>query len=249
MTSKKNLKIFLASFITFAIVSFFVWPHLPVADSPEYFLFVDQRHLLGIPYFGDVASNIAFLIVGLYTVYLILKNQKQANLYTVFGGIIGLTSCLIFVGSSYFHWLPGTERLFWDRLPMTIAFSAVIALLIGDRLDKKIGRWVGVALIPVGALTVIGWNQNWFSLKPYILLQFGSIIFVLLTAVLSKSGRVTNQMVSYCGGFYVAAKVFEVFDRQIFEVLGFISGHSIKHILAAIAIYKLVGFLKQPHVS
>ena len=28
------------------------------------------------------------------------------------------------VGSSYYHLAPDNERLFWDRLPMTIAFSS-----------------------------------------------------------------------------------------------------------------------------
>jgi hypothetical protein len=35
---------------------------------------------------------------------------------------------------------------------------------------------------------------------------------------------------------YVIAKVFEHFDTQIFEFLGFVSGHSIKHIIAALGL-------------
>ena len=36
----------------------------PVAQDPTYFLFADQRHMLGIPHFMDVMSNLPFLVVG-----------------------------------------------------------------------------------------------------------------------------------------------------------------------------------------
>jgi hypothetical protein len=39
---------------------------------------------------------------------------------------------------------------------------------------------------------------------------------------------------------YIAAKVFETFDSQIHSYLGFISGHSIKHILPAIGLFILL---------
>jgi hypothetical protein len=39
---------------------------------------------------------------------------------------------------------------------------------------------------------------------------------------------------------YVLAKVFEYFDTQIYELLGFISGHSLKHMVSAFGVYVLV---------
>jgi hypothetical protein len=36
------------------------------------------------------------------------------------------------------------------------------------------------------------------------------------------------------------AKVFENFDTQIYELLGFISGHSLKHMVSAVGVYVLV---------
>ena len=38
-------------------------------------------------------------------------------------------------------------------------------------------------------------------------------------------------------GAYVIAKVCEHFDAQIFEALHFISGHTIKHLFSALAVY------------
>jgi len=39
---------------------------------------------------------------------------------------------------------------------------------------------------------------------------------------------------------YLLAKIFEYFDGGIYELLGFISGHSLKHMVSALGIYILV---------
>jgi hypothetical protein len=44
-------------------------------------------------------------------------------------------------------------------------------------------------------------------------------------------------------GFYILAKLFEGLDRQIFRAGGFISGHSLKHLAAALACYLVLRML------
>ena len=34
-------------------------------------------------------------------------------------------------GSGYYHWSPSNETLVWDRLPMTLTFLPMTALLLG----------------------------------------------------------------------------------------------------------------------
>lgn len=215
------------------------WEKLPAADRPEYFNFADQRDLLGIPHFGDVISNLAFLIVGLYAVSFLLKRKK--NFHSVCALLIAVSSVLIALGSTYFHWEPNLQTLFWDRLPMTIGFSTVMAMIIGDRTQEKYGWWTLVILIPLGMLTVIGWQQEWLTLRPYILLQYGSIVFAFIISLASrKSGVIPTRSILLALGFYVAAKIFETYDWPVYELTGFISGHTLKHLLAAIAIYYLM---------
>ena len=40
--------------------------------------------------------------------------------------------------------------------------------------------------------------------------------------------------------WYVIAKLLERFDKQVFSAIGFISGHSLKHIAAAVATWYIV---------
>ena len=39
-------------------------------------------------------------------------------------------------GSSYYHWDPNDDTLFWDRLPMTLCFMAILAASIEERISK-----------------------------------------------------------------------------------------------------------------
>jgi len=219
------------------------WEKLPATDKPEYFVFADQRNLLGIPHFGDVVSNIAFFLVGAYALFFLLKKQK--NFYTVCGILIAVSSALIAIGSTYFHWEPNSQTLFWDRLPMSVAFSTVMAMIIGDRSQEKFGWWTLLTLVPLGILTVIGWNQGWLTLRPYILLQYGSILAVFIIALASKKkGEIPTRSIFASLGLYVTAKIFESNDLTFFELTGLIiSGHTIKHLLAAIAIYKILDYM------
>ena len=43
------------------------------------------------------------------------------------------------IGSSYYHWDPNDDTLFWDCLPMTLGFSAILALAVEERVSEKIG--------------------------------------------------------------------------------------------------------------
>ena len=51
---------------------------------------------------------------------------------------LGVT--LVFFGSGYYHLEPHDQSLVWDRLPMTLAFMALFALVIGDRVGARAGR-------------------------------------------------------------------------------------------------------------
>jgi hypothetical protein len=50
----------------------------------------------------------------------------------------------------------------------------------------------------------------------------------------------TSRKTPRAAGFYTAAKVFEHFDHQIFAASGFVSGHTLKHLAAAVGCWVLV---------
>src|SRR5262249_56188652 len=102
----------------------FCLPRIPQPQS--YHAFADDRTMLGVPNFLNVASNLPFFVVGVLGLGLLLRHDavrpggpildraERWPLLVLFAGVL-----LTGFGSSYYHLSPTTDRLAWDRLPMT----------------------------------------------------------------------------------------------------------------------------------
>src|SRR5207248_2745019 len=53
----------------------------PIPQPASYHQFADQRAWLGIPNFGEVASNLAFAVVGLAGLWFLVKPGKLTNAF------------------------------------------------------------------------------------------------------------------------------------------------------------------------
>ena len=230
-----GLLLFLATSFTLA------WPHLPVADATEYFKFSDVRTLLGIPNAIDVISNLAFLFVGLYGIKTLTQNKmKWSHPLYLIGLCLSSSAILTCFGSMYFHWSPNPDSLVWDRIPIVLGFASINALMIADRVDENWGLYSLGTIFILGTLSVIGLNQNWLTLRPYIVVQFGTILFIFLILLFVPAKRIGNSIWWATLSLYVIAKILELADQRILDFTGLISGHSAKHLLAAMAMYKIL---------
>ena len=82
---------------------------------------------------------------------------------------------------------------------------------------------------------------------PYVIVQLGSIVLVLLIAVLFPSPvNDRNRAVFAAGALYALAKLCEYFDDRIFAFGSLLSGHSVKHVLVAVACFQLVRLAREP---
>lgn len=214
----------------------------PMPQPLEYHHFIDGRGALGIPNFADVISNVGFLIAGAVGSYVVARpatcfEQSRERLpYAVFFAGLLLTA----VGSSYYHLLPDNERLFWDRLPMTIAFMSLIAAQIVDRIGVRVGSRLLLPMLLVGAASVVYWlvteRARAGNVIPYGILQGYSIVAVFLLTVLHPSRYTRGNDLYWVFAWYLMAKLLEHFDAQIYALTGgFVSGHSLKHLAAGAA--------------
>src|SRR3954464_2783902 len=99
----------------------------PIPQDQSYHQFADQRTLLGIPNFWNVISNLPFVVIGGIG---LLRYRDSPATIVLFAGIF-----LTGFGSAYYHWNPTDAALFWDRLPMTLGFGAIMASVVAERLD------------------------------------------------------------------------------------------------------------------
>ena len=215
---------------------------LPATPQPlAYHDFADHREMYGIANFLDVASNLGFLLAGLAGLVVVARARTAFELpverwpYAVFFAGMLLTA----LGSGYYHLAPDNERLFWDRLPMTIAFMSLIAAQVADRLTVRAGMILLVPMLLVGALSVVYWRATeragGGNVLPYAILQGYSVAMLLVLAITHESRYTRGADVYWVFTGYVIAKVLELIDRQAFELGHVVSGHTLKHVTAAVA--------------
>jgi len=215
----------------------------PITQWPEYHHFADHRTFLGIPNFANVLSNLPFLRIGFLGMVLVLRMRtflEGSERWPYFIFFLGIT--LTCFGSSYYHWNPNDQRLLWDRLPITMAFMGFFGAIIGERLGLRLARWLLPWLIVLGVASVLFWQRTG-DLRPYVFVQFFPIVAIplMLAWFPPRYNRTADFFVVL--GFYIAAKLCELLDMQIFRAGGFISGHTLKHLLAAMAAYWLYRML------
>jgi hypothetical protein len=214
---------------------------LPAVPQPQsYHAFADARTIAGIANFWNVVSNAAILLacaLGLCDLLAHPQRFLRRDESWPYAAFFGAT-VLIALGSTYYHLAPDDARLLWDRLPIALATAALgIAVWSDHSGSRTVVRLLWPALI-AGALSVIYWRASaragHDNLVPYLLLQLLAIgAVVLLTRLPGRYTRVADLWVVI--GLYVAARLAEVFDRAIYALGGILSGHTLKHLLAALA--------------
>ena len=223
-----------------AVVVVFQLP--PLAQDPSYHQFFDARTLFGVANFCNVSSNLAFVCVGLFGLWH-LRSIQSGHLKTAYlifcSGI-----CLIGLGSAYYHYEPTPNSLVWDRLPMTIAFMALFVMVLADRVNARVAKLLLWPLLSAGLLSVAYWYWTELNgqgdLRAYVLIQFSPMLLIPVMLLLFAKGVMRRAWLWGTIATYGVAKVAEHFDEAIFHATGMISGHSIKHMLGAVAVLWVV---------
>jgi hypothetical protein len=235
-----------------AVVVAFAVPPMP--QPLAYHRMADERSWLGIPNALNVLSNLPFAIVGALGLAATFaargsgretwKDAWERWPYAALFIGVALTS----VGSSYYHLAPDNGRLVWDRLPMTIGFMGLLTAIVAERVSVAAARRLLVPLLVLGAASVAYWHwtelQGAGDLRLYGLVQFGSLLVVVLLLVVYPA-RDAGSGYLYAGlALYALAKVLELADAQILALGGIVSGHTLKHLAAAAGVASVVAMLR-----
>lgn len=241
----------LAAFTLIVVISSLLTAR--IAQPLTYHNFADQRGWLGIPNFGDVASNLLFAIAGAWGLVFLgsrrgheafIKSRERWAYIFVFLGLL-----LTAFGSSYYHLAPDNARLVWDRLPMTLAFMGLVAAMISERISVPAGFYLLPLLLLIGVASVLVWwhseTRGAGDLRFYAAVQVYAVLILPVMLLLPpRYTRSLDFVVVFF--FYVLAKVFEIADRAIFHLDHHtISGHTLKHLAAGAAGFWILGMLQK----
>lgn len=207
------------------------WP-----QDLAYHNFADQREFWRVPNFWNVITNGPFVLTGLFGLWIWPTAQWSDPRDRWPWLWIAAGSILIGFGSGYYHWRPNNHTLFWDRLPMTIAFMGLFAAAIAERIHTAWGFFLFGPFLLLGIFSVEYWREL-DDLRFYILVQFYPMLALPLILALYPSRYTHGRMLWWLALLYGLAKLAESLDRPIFAATGYvISGHSIKHVLAALGL-------------
>jgi len=237
------------SFVVFLAAAILV---PPIPQPLSYHLFADRLTICSIPNFFNVFSNLPFLVGGAMGLANIWKgggsflDPREQLPYLVFF----LGALLTSVGSAYYHLAPDNVRLVWDRLPMTLGFAGLVSAAAAERADLQLGLRALWPLAGLGVGTVIYWyateRAGAGNIIPYAAYQGWSILVIVLLIAAFPAQRYSHgRLLLWAAGWYGLAKIFETCDLGIYRLLGgTLSGHTIKHLLAAGAVFAVVRQLR-----
>ena len=198
----------------------------PILQDQDYHQFADVRALFGIPNVWNVISNLPFVVIGAVG---LAQCRDDAATIIIFFGIL-----LTGFGSSYYHWSPNDDTLFWDRLPMALAFMAILANAVAERLSAKAGAILLWPLLAIGVFSLLVWRWNG-DLRLYGWVQFFPLLALPLMFLLLPPKYTGTLYWIVAAALYALAKVLEHFDDAIYSIGHFVSGHTLKHLVAATA--------------
>ena len=218
-------------------------PVLP-ASAHQHTL-ADQRALWGIPCALDVLSNLPFAIAGLWGLVALrrvapgmLDAPSRALATLFFAGLVCTAA-----GSALYHWQPQDAGLLWDRLGMVLPFAGLLGLAGASRVSARAGAAAAGTVLLAGSLAVLWWSHSG-NLLPWAVVQLGGMLVVLALACLPRRDGALALHLGAVMALYALAKLFEAADHAVFEATGqAVSGHSLKHVLAAAAAWPVLAAL------
>ncbi|MET0335998.1 MAG: hypothetical protein ABW190_17170 [Rhizobacter sp.] len=214
--------------------------HGPIVQWPGYHGFADARAWASVPNAFNVLSNLPFAIAGLWA----WPRLREA-------GAAWRAFCVAIIatafGSSIYHWQPDNLTLLIDRLPIAWVCSTLLCSFLAERVDAvwQSPRVVACALFASSAAVVwwgVGTALGTGDLRPYAFVQFLPMLLIpaalLMRLPALQAGCVPGGAWWAALALYACAKGLETADGSVMELLhvvGGLSGHTLKHLLAAVA--------------
>lgn len=226
----------------------------PISQDPAYHRLADARAWLGLPNALNVLSNAGFVLVGALGLRFVLaagaapgptfQEPRERWPYVVFFGGLLLTG----FGSAYYHWAPGNERLAWDRLPLAITVMGLLDATIAERIGVRPALRLLIPLVALAVISVGYWHlteqRGAGDLRLYALVQFSPLLAIPLMLWWWPARYTRGGDLLAAAATYALAKLPELADAGIFSVTRGVSGHTLKHLIAALAGYWVLRMLQ-----
>lgn len=201
----------------------------PIRRGTPFHHYADARVWLGIPHIGDVLSNLGFVIAGAWQL-------RRAH---GFARLAAAGTVAIGIGSAAYHVSATDTTLALDWGPIAITLSWIVAAVIADRHGPR----AGVIAALVGTLLALASIAYWLAtggtsggdMTFYVAVQAAGIALPI-AVVLAAPGRIPASPLLVAVVGFGLARLCAARDDELLATLG-VSGHSLKHVVAAAAAF------------
>ncbi len=134
-----------------------------------------------------------------------------------------------------------------------LAFMAWFAAVVSERVSPQAGLRLLPPLLAVGLGSVAWWGwseaRGMGDLRSYPPMQLYPMLLIPLLLWLYPPRYSGDRAILAVIGLYLLALLFDLGDRPVFELTGgLVSGHTIKHAIAAAAVLVVALHLGRRHV-
>lgn len=220
------------------------WLLPPIPQPPAYHEFADRRACLGLPNCLDTVSNALFVLAGALGLRYLrgeagrraFIDAREAWPYALFFFAV----ILVGFASGRYHLAPDNAGLAWDRAAIALAFMAWFAAILCERVSLRAGLLLLPLLLGAGLGSVFYWHwseaRGMGDLRPYGLMQLAPILLIPLLLWLYSPRYGGGRDILAIVALYLLALPFDFTDRPVFALSGgLVSGHTLKHVAAALA--------------
>lgn len=237
-----------APWLLFFALAATTWLLPPMPQPAAYHRFADDSICFGVPHCFDTMTNLLFVLAGTAGLAFLagrretgaFQDRRERLPYALFFGAVIVVGC----ASAYYHLAPDNGRLLWDRMAVAGALMAWFAAIVCERADVAWGRRLLPVLLlaGVGSAAYWGWSESvgHGDLRAYGLMQLMPFLCVPLLLRLYPPRYSGDRDVLLVLGLYLLALLCDFLDRPIAAATGSISGHTLKHVLAASAACQVI---------
>lgn len=206
--------------------------------------FVDARTLWGFSNAMDVLSNLPLAVAGAAGFWVMSSRLVAADarwpLRVFFIGLL-----LSSLGSAWYHAMPTPSGLVLDRMGMAVAFAGALSLAVAERVGTRAAAAVlGLTLLTALVSAALPLTND--NVLPWAVVQFGGVALIGWTALQRRVAGAIGVHLGVLIALYALAKALEMGDAAVFHATHeIISGHSLKHVVAALAVWPVLVALQR----